>query len=94
MMEGMTLHDLFKEYGIYRPSDLAEAATIDRRHAWMIWHGKRGIGTKLALRLFERKKIPLEKLLRAKAEPQLTSPRGRPRKRRDLTDGLNGRAEV
>jgi plasmid maintenance system antidote protein VapI len=85
MMEGMTLHELFKEYGIHRPSDLAHAAEIDRRHAWMIWHGKRGIGTTLALRLFDKKGIPLEKLLRAepaKANVALAAPRGRPRKRR------------
>jgi hypothetical protein len=80
-MEDMNLHDLFKTYGIERPSDLAHAALIDRRHAWMIWHGKRGIGPKLALRLFERKGIPLEALLRATVGPQ-PAPRGRPRKPR------------
>ena len=75
----MTLQELFKVYGIHRPSDLAQAAEIDRRHAWLIWHGKRGIGAKLALRLYERRGIPLDALLRAKARPS-ASPRGRPRK--------------
>lgn len=87
MMEGMTLQELLKTYGIERPSDLAHAAAIDRRHAWMIWHGQRGIGPRLALRLYEAKGIPLYELLRAKADPQLT-PRGRPRKPR------NGGAEA
>jgi hypothetical protein len=80
-MEGMNLHDLLKTYGIERPIDLAHAADIDRRHAWMIWHGKRGIGGKLALRLFERKGIPLEALLRARVGPPPV-PRGRPRQPR------------
>jgi hypothetical protein len=81
MMEGMNLHDLFKKYGIERPSDLAHAAEIDRRHAWMIWHGHRRIGPKLALRLLDRKRIPLEDVLRATVKPQ-PAPRGRPRKRK------------
>jgi plasmid maintenance system antidote protein VapI len=78
----MTLQELLNTYRIHRPSDLAQAAQIDRRHAWMIWHGKRGIGPKLALRLFERRGIPIHELLRAKAAPTM-SPRGRPRKRRE-----------
>ena len=80
-MEGMNLLELFKQYGIERPSDLAHAAQIDRRHAWMIWHGHRGIGTKLALRLLESKGIPLEALLRATVGPPPV-PQGRPRKPR------------
>jgi hypothetical protein len=78
-MEGMTLQELFEAYGIHRPSDLAHAAQIDRRHAWLIWHGKKRIGHKLALRLFEQKGIPIHELLRAIAVPD-TPPRGRPPK--------------
>jgi hypothetical protein len=80
-MEGMNLHDLLKTYGIERPIDLAHAADIDRRHAWMIWHGHRRIGGKLALRLLDRKGIPLEASLRATVGPPPV-PRGRPRKPR------------
>jgi plasmid maintenance system antidote protein VapI len=77
----MTLQDLFKQYGIHRPSDLVSAVGIHRQHAYMIWHGQRGVGAKLALRLFERTGIPLEALLRATAASQ-PAPRGRPRKPR------------
>jgi hypothetical protein len=81
ILEGMNLHDLLKAYGIERPIDLAHAADIDRRHAWMIWHGHRHIGPKLALRIFDRKGIPLEALLRARVGPPPV-PRGRPPKPR------------
>jgi hypothetical protein len=82
MMEGMTLQELLKTYGIHRPSDLAHAASIDRRHAWLIWHGKSRIGGTLALRLYESKGIPIHEVLRAEVEPtpQKPSPKGRPRK--------------
>ena len=85
MMEGMTLQELLKTYGIHRPSDLAHAAGIDRRHAWLIWHGKNRIGGTLALRLYESKGIPIHELLRAEAEPDHLNPppKGRPRKRQD-----------
>jgi len=82
MMEGMTLQELLKTYGIHRPSDLAHAAGIDRRHAWLIWHGKSRIGGTLGLRLYESKGIPIHEVLRAEVEPDHTnpSPKGRPRK--------------
>jgi transcriptional regulator with XRE-family HTH domain len=85
MMEGMTLQELLNTYGIHRPSDLAHAAGIDRRHAWLIWHGKNRIGATLALRLYESKGIPIHELLRAAAEPdpRHPPPKGRPRKRKD-----------
>ena len=85
MMEDMTLQELLKTYGIHRPSDLAHAAGIDRRHAWLIWHGKNRIGGTLALRLYESKGIPIHELLRAEAEPDHLNPppKGRPRKRQD-----------
>jgi transcriptional regulator with XRE-family HTH domain len=82
MMEDMTLQDLLSQYGIHRPIDLAHAAGIDRRHAWLIWHGERRIGHKLALRLYEGKGIPIHQLLRATPAPNAT-PRGRPRKPKD-----------
>jgi hypothetical protein len=82
MMEGMILQELLKTYGIHRPSDLAHAAGIDRRHAWLIWHGKSRIGGTLALRLYESKGIPIHEMLRAEVELDNTnpSPKGRPRK--------------
>jgi transcriptional regulator with XRE-family HTH domain len=80
-MEGMTLQELLEQYGIHRPSELAEAADIDRRHAWQIWHGKVRIGHVVALRLYESKGIPIHELLRAGIEPKPT-PKGRPPKKR------------
>jgi len=89
MMEGMTLQELLKTYGIHRPSDLAHAAGIDRRHAWLIWHGKSRIGGTLALRLYESKGIPIHEVLRAAVEPDRTnpSPKGRPRKGKEDVPG-------
>jgi hypothetical protein len=89
MMEGMTLQALLKTYGIHRPSDLAHAASIDRRHAWLIWHGKNRIGGTLALRLYESKGIPIHELLRVEVDPNDNppSPKGRPRKRTKDTPG-------
>jgi transcriptional regulator with XRE-family HTH domain len=79
-MEGMTLQALLEQYGIHRPSELAAAADIDRRHAWQIWHGKVRIGHVVALRIFESTGIPIHELLRAGAEPK-PPPRGRPPKK-------------
>jgi hypothetical protein len=90
MMEGMTVQELLKTYGIHRPSDLAHAAGIDRRHAWLIWHGKSRIGGTLALRLYESKGIPIHEVLRAEVAPDQTtpSPKGRPRKGKEDREGL------
>jgi plasmid maintenance system antidote protein VapI len=74
------LQELLRSKGITRPSELARVLEIDRRSAWRIWHGKRKIGARMALRLFERLEIPVHELLRAQADPGQT-PRGRPRKR-------------
>jgi transcriptional regulator with XRE-family HTH domain len=84
-MEGMTLDELLRAYGMNQPSDLADVVDIDRRYAWQIWHGKRRITTKLALLLFERKGIPLEHLLRAQAR-KAPVPRG-PRRKRPRREG-------
>jgi plasmid maintenance system antidote protein VapI len=78
-MEGMTLQELLRSKGVTKPSELAHAIDIDRRAAWRIWHGKRKIGAKMALRIFERFGIPVHEILRAEAVPE-ASPRGRPRK--------------
>jgi plasmid maintenance system antidote protein VapI len=86
IMEGMTLQELLRAYGIHRPSELAEAAQIDRRHASEIWRGKVRIGAKLALRLWQSKGIPIHELLQAGAAPTPT-PRGRPRKRPPEAEG-------
>jgi transcriptional regulator with XRE-family HTH domain len=80
MMEGMTLQELLRGYGITRPSELADAADITRQYASAIWRGKRHIGGKIALRLYQRRGIPIHVLLQAQVEPTQT-PRGRPRKR-------------
>jgi hypothetical protein len=77
----MTLQELLAKYGITQPIHLARAAEIDRRHAWMIWHGQRRIGHKIAMRLFEKHGIPLEQLLTLEPGDE-KAPRGRPRKER------------
>jgi plasmid maintenance system antidote protein VapI len=79
-MEGMTLQELLRSKGITRPSELAHVLGVDRRSAWRIWHGKRRIGARMALRLFERLGISVHELLRAEAAPD-QPPRGRPPKR-------------
>jgi transcriptional regulator with XRE-family HTH domain len=85
MMEGMTLQELLKTHGIHRPSDLAETVEIDRRYAWMLWHGKRRFSKRLALLLYDRKGIPMHELLRSvpatDTPPEDRPPRGRPPKR-------------
>jgi hypothetical protein len=76
----MTLKALLEGHGMTRPSDLAHAIGIDRRHAWLIWWGKQGLSRALALKLFEATGIPLEQLLRATARPikDRRTPKGRP----------------
>jgi hypothetical protein len=73
------LQTLLSNYGIKRPIDLARALDIDRRYAWMLWQGRRTFTPTLALRLYERKGVPIHELFRAPAEPK-PLPRGRPRK--------------
>jgi transcriptional regulator with XRE-family HTH domain len=93
MMEGMTLQELLKTHGIHRPSELAEAAGIDRRYAWMLWHGKRRFSSRLALLLYDRKGIPVHELLRATpatdTPPEERPPRGRPPKRHRQENGAD-----
>jgi hypothetical protein len=78
------LKALLEAHGMTRPSDLAHAIGIDRRHAWLIWWGKQGLSRALALKLFDATGIPLEQLLRATARPikDRRTPKGRPRKPR------------
>jgi hypothetical protein len=76
----MTLQTLLSHYGIHRPIDLARAIDIDRRYAWMLWWGKRQFTPTLALKLYERKGVPIHDLFRAPADAK-PLPRGRPRKR-------------
>jgi plasmid maintenance system antidote protein VapI len=76
-MGGMTLQALLQQYSMKRPIDLARALDIDRRYAWMLWHGHRKFTAKLALRLYEEKGIPIHELLRAQVAPEPV-PRGRP----------------
>ena len=78
-MEGMTLQELLRSKGITRPSQLAEALGVDRRAAWRIWHGKRRVGARMALRLIESLGIPVHEILRAEVVPD-KPPRGRPPK--------------
>jgi hypothetical protein len=73
------LQELLQQYGMKRPIDLAHAVDIDRRYAWMLWHGHRKFTARLALKLYESKGIPIHELLRAQVAPEPV-PRGRPRK--------------
>jgi hypothetical protein len=75
----MTLKALLKAHGMTRPADLAHALEIDRRHAWLIWWGKQGLSRTLALKLYERRGIPLDQLLRATEKPvkDQRTPKGR-----------------
>ena len=82
----MTLQALLQDYGMHRPIDLAHAVDIDRRYAWMLWHGHRKFTAKLALRLYETKGIPIHDLLRAQADPRPV-PKGRPPKHSPPAEG-------
>lgn len=71
---------LLEAHGMTQPADLADTLGIDRRHAWLIWWGEQGLSRELALKLYERTKIPLEQLLRATGKP--TRGQGAPKGRR------------
>jgi len=65
----MTLKALLEANGMTQPADLADVLEIDRRHAWLIWWGKQGLSRDLALKLYDRRGIPLDQLLRATGKP-------------------------
>ena len=71
----MTLLDLFKEYGIHRPIDLAKRTGLSRQYAHLIWTGARGISRKMARKIEQTAGIPYEQLMAA--EPLLPTPRRR-----------------
>jgi hypothetical protein len=78
------LKALLEAHGMTQPADLADALSIDRRHAWLIWWGKQGLSRALALKLYETTGIPLDQLLRATGKPikDERTPKGRrPRQR-------------
>jgi plasmid maintenance system antidote protein VapI len=79
-MEGMTLQTLLQNYGVSRPADLADILGVDRRYAWALWHGKRGFSTKMALKLYDSKGVPVHELLRAQVVKS-PLPKGRRPKR-------------
>ena len=72
----MTLQTLLQTYGVSRPADLAEILDVDRRYAWALWHGKRRFSTRLALKLYDAKGVPVHELLRAQVV-RSPLPRGR-----------------
>jgi hypothetical protein len=75
-MEGMTLQQLLQAYGVARPADLADILDVDRRYAWALWHGKRRFSTRMALKLYDAKGVPVHELLRAQVV-RSPLPRGR-----------------
>jgi hypothetical protein len=86
------LKALLKAHGMTRPADLAHALGIDRRHAWLIWWGKQGISRTLALKLYERRGIPLDQLLRATEKPvrdKTQTPKGRVPRQRPPEEGTS-----
>jgi hypothetical protein len=76
----MTLQTLLQSYGVSRPADLADILDVDRRYAWALWHGKRRFSTRMALKLYEAKQIPIHELLQAQVV-RTPLPKGRRPKR-------------
>ena len=74
------MDELLRNYGIHRPADLADVLEIGRQYAWQLWNGERKFTTGQALRLFDRRGVPIDQLLRAQVVPGKV-PKGRPRKR-------------
>jgi hypothetical protein len=86
----MTLKSLLETHGMKRPSDLAHALGIDRRHAWLIWWGEQGLSRELTLKLYESTGIPLEQLMRATGKPlrdKTQTPKGRVPRQRPPEEG-------
>jgi plasmid maintenance system antidote protein VapI len=76
----MTLQHLLQAHGVARPADLADILEVDRRYAWALWHGKRRFSTRMALKLYDAKGVPVHELLRASVVPG-PLPKGRRPKR-------------
>ena len=85
-MEGMTLQQLLQAHGVARPADLADILDVDRRYAWALWHGKRRFSTRMALKLYTAKGVPIHELLQAQIVPEPV-PKGRRRKRQQPREG-------
>jgi hypothetical protein len=88
----MTLKALLEAHGMRQPADLADVLEIDRRHAWLIWWGKQGLSRDLALKLYDRRGIPLDQLLRATGKPLKDPriPKGRRPRQRPSGGGKGG----
>jgi hypothetical protein len=66
----MTTVELFAQYDIRSPQDLADLGVCSRQYASHIFRGRRGIGKDLALKLHALKGIPFEDLLQATKAPK------------------------
>jgi hypothetical protein len=88
------LKALLEAHGMRRPADLADVLEIDRRHAWLIWWGEQGLSRKLALKLYDRRGIPLDQLLRATGKPvkDHRTPKGRRPRQRPPRGGKGGQS--
>ena len=79
------MQTLLQSYGVSRPADLADILGVDRRYAWALWHGKRGFSSKMALKLYDAKGVPVHELLRARVVksplPKGRRPKPRPPQR-------------
>jgi transcriptional regulator with XRE-family HTH domain len=76
----MTLQQLLQNHGITRPIELADILGVHPHYAWALWHGKRRFSTRTALKLYQKKGIPIHELLEAQVQPEPV-PKGRRRKR-------------
>ena len=70
----MKLQVILEKYGIHTIRKLCEATGLKRQQAWMLWHGKAGVGKIMAKRLHDRLHIPYEELLEVDPVPY-TAPR-------------------
>jgi transcriptional regulator with XRE-family HTH domain len=75
-LASMKLQEILEKHGIHTIRKLCEATGLKRQQAWMLWHGKAGVGKVMAKRLHERLNIPYEELLEVDPVPY-TAPRKR-----------------
>lgn len=70
----MTLRELFESHGITQQS-LVDRLSMKRQYAFMLWHGQRKLGAKLAKQISDEYGIPVTDLLYPEsAEPRKPKP--------------------
>jgi hypothetical protein len=72
----MTLHELFYDYHIHRPIDLAKRVGLPRSYVHLLWHGYRKISRYMAEKISAATGIPVADLITAEPPtPPATKPR-------------------